>query len=415
MELASGEMADATEENKDQEQLQSASIKESELDETASPAGLGVTQSGTEIVKDAIDIALEEDNLADQPVDSAEGKTRPLKEESSSSEDDSSDSSSSESSSEEESENDVNNPDREDVEVPRTRNEILEAPVQRLPEDFALTETMTIEPVGTIFSIGDKAMVIQANSSGEYRILDEGTVFCLEDRTLIGVLCETFGQVERPLYVVRFENAEEMSKFSDKKGAQVYYVVPNSQFVLTEKFKCKGSDASNFHDEELPAEEQDFSDDEQEALAKQSKKRRRTRKPKDRATSLGLPSAAFADARIQGVRRNEPSSHAHSPRMAPQQTAPSNMPYQQNAFNAVPQMTQQQAQWFQYQQFLQMQQLQMQQMGMMPFPQWQQNQPSPQNPQQSSGTQTGSQRDQGPEEKNRGSSEIHKWPPPPNY
>ena len=54
----------------------------------------------------------------------------------------------------------------------------------------------------------------------------------------------------------------------------MYYVVPDSQFLYTDSIKhIKGTDASNCHDEELPEEEQEYSDDEKELAAKLAKRK----------------------------------------------------------------------------------------------------------------------------------------------
>lgn len=184
-------------------------------------------------------------------------------------------------------------PDSPD-EIPRTKNEVDEA-IPALPEGFAMTEETRIEPIGAILSVGDRSVVIRAETSGEYRILAEGTVFCLQDRTVLGPLFETFGPVEHPFYVVKFATEEETAGLKEQIGQQVCYVVPSSNYIFTETLKSKGSDASNFHDEEVPLEEQEFSDDEQEALAKQSKKKRK-RKPTSQPPARNSPPAQESSA-----------------------------------------------------------------------------------------------------------------------
>lgn len=157
-------------------------------------------------------------------------------------------------------------------------NEVTNEKVPTLPENYTVPENAPIEEIGEITGLVDRSIIIKAKTSGEFRILKEGSVLCLEDKTLIGLLYEIFGRIQLPIYTVKFNLDEEIEKFKGTKGKSVYYVVPDSQFLYTDTIKhIKGSDASNCHDEELPAEEQEFSDDEQELAAKQAKKRKKNK------------------------------------------------------------------------------------------------------------------------------------------
>lgn len=274
--------------------------------------------------------------------------------------------------------------------APRTKNEIEREPIPSLPTDFRLTPDMPIEYVGTLFNImtedpsttnkADKqetevTAVVQAASSGEFRVLSESSILCFEDRQVLGLVFETFGRVQQPMYSVKFKVArpnekqtqetekvemeditdvpevdikepieptdtvqtseptntiettvikeevkdkgseetiaeikqenendrendhEEEQKeeketsrpkapiqFSDRIGSAVYYIVPQSSFTLTEAARAiKGSDASNMHDEEIPLEEQEFSDDDAEQASKM--KKTSNKKSKNRANA----------------------------------------------------------------------------------------------------------------------------------
>jgi H/ACA ribonucleoprotein complex non-core subunit NAF1 len=165
--------------------------------------------------------------------------------------------------------------DDEDSSGPlRTKNEIIDEKAPTVPSDFRLTDDMPIEYVGDLIQVVEKTAVIKAAISGEYRVLAEGSIFCFEDRNLLGVLYETFGRVQQPMYSVKFNTAEETEAVASLKGRKVYYIVPVSSFVFTEAVRqVKGSDASNLHDEEVPEDEQEFSDDEKEAEFKTRRKR----------------------------------------------------------------------------------------------------------------------------------------------
>ena len=93
----------------------------------------------------------------------------------------------------------------------------------------------------------------------------------------MGVIDEIFGPVNQPMYVVRaptgatlnsvLENMDEMKTRLD------VYVVKYAQQIDPRKLDTKGSDASNRYDEEVGEDEQDYSDDEKEAIAKGKKKK----------------------------------------------------------------------------------------------------------------------------------------------
>lgn len=259
----------------------------------------------------------------------AESQSESSESESESESDESSESESDEASDSDSEEREILAPPDSPDEIPRTKNELDEA-IPVLPEGFTMTEETRIEPIGAILSVGDRSVVIKTETSGEYRILAEGTIFCLEDRTVLGPLFETFGPVEHPLYVVKFATEEETNGLKDKIGQQVCYVVPSSNYVFTETLKSKGSDASNFHDEEVPLEEQEYSDDEQEALAKQSKKKRK-RKPASQPPAKSIRPA-------QETRTTQPVSQPFAPQGFPMQNP-----------MAAQQAAQQAAQWYYYQ------------------------------------------------------------------
>lgn len=164
-----------------------------------------------------------------------------------------------------------------------SKNEVADESAPKLPEDYKIPDNAPLELIGEITGLVEKSAIIKANISGEFRVLNDSSIFCFEDRTVLGPLFETFGRLQSPMYRVKFDDENEFNKLKDKKGAKVYYVVPDSQFIYTETIKnLKGTDASNCHDEELPEEEQEFSDDERELAAKQSKKRKKkTKNTKD--------------------------------------------------------------------------------------------------------------------------------------
>ncbi|KAM5474404.1 hypothetical protein MauCBS54593_001979 [Microsporum audouinii] len=159
----------------------------------------------------------------------------------------------------------------------RTANE---KPDEVVPmPDITITPEMKIEMLGNIETIVDNVVLVRANISGEYQVLESGSVLCSVNLKVIGVVSETLGRVQQPLYTVRFPNAEAVKEAGLEKESPVFYVVDHSTFVFTEPLKgLKGSDASNLHDEEVGDEEIEFSDDEAEAEYKRQLKLKRQAK-----------------------------------------------------------------------------------------------------------------------------------------
>jgi H/ACA ribonucleoprotein complex non-core subunit NAF1 len=153
----------------------------------------------------------------------------------------------------------------------RTANEQVEQPVEK--PDVIITPDMAITELGTVEQIVDSLVLIKAQTSGEFRVLESGSVLCLQDRTVIGAVSETLGRVQEPLYSVGFTNAKDMEDSRVTKGTKVFYADDHSTFVFTQAIKSmKGTDASNKDDEEPGKEGMEFSDDEKEAAYKQSLK-----------------------------------------------------------------------------------------------------------------------------------------------
>jgi H/ACA ribonucleoprotein complex non-core subunit NAF1 len=159
----------------------------------------------------------------------------------------------------------------------RTKNEVPEEVIPK--PDVTITPEMPIEELGDVEAIVENILLLKAKTSGEYRVLESGSVLCLADRSVIGVVSETLGRVQQPLYSVRFTNVGEITEAGLAVGTRVFYSVQHSTFVFTQTLKAyKGSDASNMHDEEVGDEEVEFSDDEAELEHKRKLKQRRVDK-----------------------------------------------------------------------------------------------------------------------------------------
>jgi H/ACA ribonucleoprotein complex non-core subunit NAF1 len=71
------------------------------------------------------------------------------------------------------------------------------------------------------------------------------------------------------MYSIRFPSVSSIDPTIHYPQRKVFHVPRHSSYVFTKEIKhLKGSDASNVYDEEVDADEAEFSDDEQEANAK---------------------------------------------------------------------------------------------------------------------------------------------------
>ncbi|EPS41642.1 hypothetical protein H072_4459 [Dactylellina haptotyla CBS 200.50] len=164
----------------------------------------------------------------------------------------------------------------------RTKNELPEARSARPNIDISASTPIVF--LGTIDSVVNDLILIRASVSGEYQVLNEQSLLCFEDRSLLGPVQETFGRVEQPFYTVRLKDAEEVKSLSATEGRNVHYIPSHSTFLFTKSIRAlKGSDASNLHDEEVGDDEREFSDDEAEADFKRRQKEERKAKGQHRA------------------------------------------------------------------------------------------------------------------------------------
>ena len=167
------------------------------------------------------------------------------------------------------------------------------APIERL--DISVDEKVELVQMGNILSVVDKLVVVESlieplastqrpsnqrpKAEDEVQPLDEDTVLFDSNRKSIGKVFEIFGPVYHPFYSVRFNSVDELksSGLNLELGAKVLYAPKSDNltkfiFNLTKLKELKGSDASWNHDQEPPAECLEYSDDEQEKMAKRKLK-----------------------------------------------------------------------------------------------------------------------------------------------
>ncbi|KAM4594863.1 uncharacterized protein V3H82_002453 isoform 1-T2 [Fundulus diaphanus] len=153
----------------------------------------------------------------------------------------------------------------------KARDEIL---LEELPavEDVSvsLPEDSELQPVGTVSSIVQQLVIIQ--SLKDTPPLNEDSILFRSDRVAVGKVFEVFGPVCSPLYVLRFNSADQIISKGLTEGSTVYCapaLKEYTDYILTQQLKLlKGSDASWKNDDEPPEEALDYSDDEKEQEAK---------------------------------------------------------------------------------------------------------------------------------------------------
>ena len=183
----------------------------------------------------------------------------------------------------------------------RTKNEL---PEEIIPKpDVVVTPEMRIQELGAVEHVVDNICLVKAFTPGEYQVLDTGSVLCTEGRAVIGAVAEVIGQVLQPMYTVYFTSADDIRELGLEVGTRVFYPVDHANLVFTEPLKgVRGSDASNLHDEEVAADEMEFSDDEKEAEYKKSLKQKKKDKWKKNNDSKKEPhplrQEASADAAL---------------------------------------------------------------------------------------------------------------------
>ncbi|KAI0098316.1 Gar1/Naf1 RNA binding region-domain-containing protein [Nemania sp. FL0031] len=170
----------------------------------------------------------------------------------------------------------------------RTKNELPEAIIPR--PDVEIKPEMEIAELGVIEHFVGNTAVIKANTTGEYQVLDTGSVLCLENRTVIAALADVIAAVREPRYTAGFTSEEEIKSFGLETGTKIFYPPALASLGLTQALRAnKGTDASNWHDEEVAEDEIEFSDDEKEAEHKRQlkAKKRGARGGRDGVASRG--------------------------------------------------------------------------------------------------------------------------------
>lgn len=162
---------------------------------------------------------------------------------------------------------------------PRTRNELAVddlPPIENLT--ITLSEETPIERIGYIRHIIEGKLIIIESLLHSPPLNDDSVLFN-RDRRSIGLIFETFGAVEQPYYSIRYNDIESIHQRQIELNQEVFYAPKETtytKYVFVQELKAlKGSDASWEDDNEPPKSAIDYSDDEQERVAKSAQKGKR--------------------------------------------------------------------------------------------------------------------------------------------
>ncbi|XBW38712.1 hypothetical protein QEN19_004300 [Hanseniaspora menglaensis] len=185
----------------------------------------------------------------------------------------------------------------------KSKNEILNEPIKDISDIrdiFIDVKEQKNMKLGKIFKKINsmKKIIIESEISGNQYIIDtsKAILFTLNDKDeskVLGYISEIFGPVTHPYYTIAFEE-KNVDIFNNLEIKDLVYVLIDDNFKLikTSSIKLlKGSDASNFNDEEVDEKDIEFSDDEQEKEWKKQQKQKRSKKIKQTGNDILDPTA----------------------------------------------------------------------------------------------------------------------------
>ncbi|KIJ66237.1 hypothetical protein HYDPIDRAFT_26605 [Hydnomerulius pinastri MD-312] len=200
----------------------------------------------------------------------------------------------------------------------QTKNEIVEANVMT-PTISEVEPGDALEKIGEVMSIVGNVVIVKGLPADHVKILSERaldaeSLLVFEDRKVLGYIYETFGPTSQPMYQIKFNQNYPLDIEKVRISREVFHVPQHSRFVFVNQLKkLRGSDASNIHDEEPAEDEIEFSDDEQEAAFKASRKKRRSQSVSSSRQTTPAPSRAHVDDMIDDTFYGSNPYDAHGP------------------------------------------------------------------------------------------------------
>lgn len=184
--------------------------------------------------------------------------------------------------------------------------EKLDQPLEKLCNEVLRVETEVSEaPVAFVDSIILSSSTVVATKRDDTLILDVGTVMCLADGKVVGVISTLLGPVATCLYAIVCDPgviaALEMDSLL-QEGTPMHYSLKSQKILFDPIASCDPNpptDASFLQDEELPQTARpDFSDDDEE---RNWKKRRRV----ERTTSVVASKVQPSDDLVSSSEESE--------------------------------------------------------------------------------------------------------------
>lgn len=137
----------------------------------------------------------------------------------------------------------------------KTKNEIIEVPADYPVELHIDPHNERLFFIGKVVSKIDSECTLVIQSTETAAPLNEGSVLMLSNGSVIGKIQEVFGPLVSPFYIVKWKN--DIVELLDimktvSAGAELYSVDRLNTYVTPTSLRTqKGSDASNFYDEEV--------------------------------------------------------------------------------------------------------------------------------------------------------------------
>ena len=171
--------------------------------------------------------------------------------------------------------------------VIKSKNELLNEPIPDITniKDIQINlENQKYMKLGKVYKkiASLNKIIIESEISGNEYIIDISKAILFnvkdEDTKVVGLISEIFGPITKPYYTISFK-PEDLEIFNDVELRDSIYILIDDNFKLikTSNIKLlKGSDASNFNDEEVLDEKDiEFSDDEKEREWKKQQKNKK--------------------------------------------------------------------------------------------------------------------------------------------
>ncbi|KAL6931012.1 hypothetical protein ACO0R3_004136 [Hanseniaspora guilliermondii] len=176
----------------------------------------------------------------------------------------------------------------DNTEIIKSKNEILNEPIPDIDDikniKISLKDQKYMK-LGKVYKkiISLNKIIVESDISGNEYIIDTSKAVLfkiIDDKArVVGLISEIFGPITKPYYTISFK-PDDIDIFNDVEMRDDIYILIDENFKLikTSNIKLlKGSDASNFNDEEvLDDKDIEFSDDEKEREWKKQQKNKKT-------------------------------------------------------------------------------------------------------------------------------------------